>query len=87
MTGALPLDLGDVRSTLKADGDVVSGPLGNEGGDLALRGEWKLDAAGVTLALLLTPRRADQAELKQALAAIGTADGDGWRVDWRVPLR
>ena len=85
--GAVQLDLGEVRSMLKADGDEVSGPVANMGGDLALRGDWKFDAAGVTLALLVTPRRADQAALTQALAAIGTPDGDGWRVNWRVPLR
>ena len=62
--------------------------MANEGGDLALRGQWTMTASdGLALALLLTPRRADQTDLKRALAAIGTADGDGWRVDWRVPLR
>ena len=31
---------------LKADGDAISGPLANEGGDLALRGRMDDDRAG-----------------------------------------
>ena len=82
------LDLGEVRSTVKADGNAISGPLANEGGDLALRGRWTMNAEdGVGLALLLTPARADQTELKRMLSAVGTAEGGGWRVDWRAPLR
>jgi hypothetical protein len=83
-----PLDLGEVRGTAKADGDAVSGPLANEGGDLALRGQWTMTARdGLALALLLTPTRADQKELMRTLSAIGTPEGGGWRVDWRAPLR
>ena len=83
-----PLDLGEVRSTVKADGDAISGPLANEGGDLALRGRWTMNAKdGLGLALLLTPTRADQTALKRTLSAIGTAEGGGWRVEWRAPLR
>jgi len=83
-----PLDLGEVRSTAKAAGDAISGPLTNEGGNLALRGQWTMTARdGLALALLLTPARADQTELKRMLSAIGTAEGAGWRVDWRAPLR
>ena len=86
--GAAPVDLGTVRSAATAGGDAIAGALANEGGDLALVGDWKMHANdGLALALRLTPRRADQTELKAALSAIGTADGDGWRVDWRVPLR
>jgi len=85
---ALPLDLGVVRATLTAGGDALSGSIDNAGGDLALRGEWAMRPEdGLRLALLLTPRRAGQVELAGALSAIGTADGAGWRVDWRVPLR
>jgi hypothetical protein len=85
---AAPLDLGEVRATLTAGGDTLSGSIDNDGGDLALRGEWAIRPDdGLRLALLLTPRRAGQAELAGALAAIGTADGTGWRVEWRVPLR
>ena len=86
--GAPPLDLGEVRATLTADGSVFSGPIANDGGDLALRGEWTMRPKdGLRLALLLTPRHAGQAEIARALSAIGTADGAGWRVDWHVPLR
>ena len=83
-----PLDLGEVRGTAKAGGDAMSGPLANEGGDLALRGQWTMTARdGLALALVLTPARADQTELKRTLSAIGTPEGGGWRVDWRAPLR
>jgi hypothetical protein len=84
---AAPLDLGDVRVELTADGDRLSGPVANSGGDLDLRGELSLRAAdGLRLSLAITPRRPD-AQLVQALAAIGTAEGGAWRVEWRAPLR
>jgi len=83
-----PLDLGEVRSMAKAAGDAISGPLANERGNLALHGQWTMTARdGLALALLLTPAPVDQPELKRMLSAIGTAEGAGWRVDWRVPLR
>jgi len=46
-------------------------------------------ASGVLVAgaLLLTPARAGETELKRMLSAIGTAEGAGWRVEWRAPLR
>jgi len=85
---ALPLDLGEVRATLTADGRAFSGPVANDGGDLALRGEWAMGPnEDLRLALLLTPRHAGQPEIARALSALGTADGTGWRVDWHVPLR
>jgi len=86
--GAVPFDLGEVRTTLVADGATMSGPLTNEGGSVALRGEWALrENEALTLALRVTPRRPDQVELARWLAAVGTPDGDGWRVNWRLPLR
>jgi hypothetical protein len=85
---ALPLDLGDVRATLVADGRGFSGPVDNAGGDLGLRGQWTLrPAEGLHLALQLTPRRPGQTQLQRALSALGTPDGTGWRIDWKVPLR
>jgi hypothetical protein len=85
-SGAAPLDLGEVSLALGADGDRLSGPLSNVGGDLALRGDIALRAgSGIALSLVLTPRRADNRELVQALAMIGAPSGDGWRVDWRWP--
>lgn len=88
VVGGTSLDLGDVRSSLKAQGDTIAGQLINEGGDLALRGEWKLNEnEDLTLALMMTPRRADQVELTRALAAFATAENEGWRVNWRIPLR
>ena len=85
---AAPLDLGDVRTEATANGSVLAGSLRNEGGDFALRGEWTMRAHdSVQLALHLTPRRAGPSDLERTLSAIGTADGNGWRIDWRGPLR
>ncbi len=84
----LPLDLGNAHAVLKADGDVLSGPIANEGGDVALRGDWTMRREdSVRLTLHVTPRRPDLPDLERTLAAIGTADGNGWRIEWRVPLR
>ena len=85
---ATPLDLGDVRTLLTANGNALSGPVTNEGGDLALRGEWALRAHdSVQLALHVAPRRPGLADLERTLSAIGTADGNGWRIAWHGPLR
>ena len=85
---AAPLDLGDVRTLATASGNALSGPVTNDGGDLALRGEWTLRAHdSVQLALHVTPRRPGLADLERALSAFGTADGSGWRIAWRGPLR
>ena len=88
VAGAAPLDLGDMQMTLIADGDRLSGPVANEGGDLDVRGDITIrEQDGIRLALLLAPRRSDSTQLALALALIGTPDGAGWRVDWRLPLR
>jgi hypothetical protein len=85
---AAPLDLGDVRTLVTANGNLLSGPVTNEGGDLALRGEWAIRAHdSVQLTLHAAPRRAGLVELERALSAIGTADGNGWRIAWHGPLR
>ena len=85
---ATPLDLGEVRTTVTASGASMSGPLTNDGGSVALRGEWTLRANdSLSLALRVAPRRADQIDLTRWLSAIGTPDGDGWRISWRVPLQ
>ena len=84
----MPLDLGEVRVGIVANGAVLSGPLTNDGGSLALRGEWSWrEKDGLALALRVAPRRADQVELIRWLSAVGTADGDGWRINWHLPLR
>jgi hypothetical protein len=83
-----PLDLGEIRTTLAANGATLSGPVGNDGGSLALRGEWALkERDAFTLALRATPRKPGDAELVRWLSAVGTPDGDGWRINWRVPLQ
>jgi hypothetical protein len=82
------LDLGDVSLPLKADGDRLFGPVSNDGGDLSVRGDLAFRAAqGVEVSLLLTPRRADNVDLIQALSVLGTAEGGGWRILWKQPLR
>lgn len=82
------LDLGDITIALSGAGERMSGPVSNAGGDLAVRGDLALAASsGIQLSLVLTPRRADNRELARALSMLGRADGDGWRVEWRSPLR
>jgi len=83
-----PLDLGDVQTEATANGSVLSGPLRNEGGDLALRGEWTMRVHdSLQLALHVTPRRPGPSDLERTLSAIGTADASGWRIDWRGPMQ
>ena len=82
-----PVALGDITATLTAAADRLSGPVSNVGGDLAVRGTVTLVAQGVQLSLVLAPRRADDRKLAQVLSMIGAPEGDGWRVEWRFPLR
>jgi hypothetical protein len=85
---AAPLELGDVRTRVTADGNALFGPVTNEGGDLALRGDWAIRAHdSVQLVLHVAPRRPGRSDLERTLSAIGTAEGNGWRIDWRGPLR
>jgi hypothetical protein len=85
---AAPLALGEVRTVATADGNVLSGPLGNEGGDLALRGKWTMRMHdSIELALHVTARRPGLPDVERMLSALGTADGNGWRIEWRGTLR
>ena len=85
---AAPTALGDITATLSGNADRLSGPITNAGGDLAIQGTLTCGAqSGVQLSLVLTPRRADDRNLAQALSMIGAPEGDGWRVEWRIPLR
>ena len=85
---AAPLELGEVRTTLIASGSTMSGSIVNDGGNVALSGEWTLrEKDALALAFRATPRKAGDAELARWLSAVGTPDGDGWRINWRVPLR
>jgi hypothetical protein len=79
--------LGSVTAVLSATGDGLAGPVANEGGDLGVRGNVSLRFRTAELSLLLAPRRADDAALARSLAAIGTPDGAGWRVEWRAGTR
>lgn len=82
------LDLGEVRTTLVANGAAMSGPIANEGGSLALRGEWAVkEKDAFTLTLRVTPRKAGDADIARWLSAVGKPDGDGWLITWRLPLR
>ena len=85
--GTEPTALGDVTLALAAAADRLSGPVSNTGGDLALSGTVAFAAQTVQLSLVLTPRHADDRKLAQALSLIGVQEGDGWRVEWRFPLR
>ena len=83
-----PIALGDITAALSGNADRLSGPISNSGGDLAIQGALTCGAqSGVQLSLVLTPRRADDRNLAQALSMIGAPEGDGWRVEWRIPLR
>jgi hypothetical protein len=80
--GARAVDLGEIGARLTAQGDRLAGPLDNRGGELDVRGDVAIATNGATtLALVLTPRRADDAGLALALAALGTRDGAGYRVN------
>jgi hypothetical protein len=79
--------LGSVTAVLSATGDRLTGSVANEGGDLDVRGNVSLRSRTTELSLLLAPRRADDAALARSLAAIGTPDGAGWRVEWRAGTR
>lgn len=79
------VDLGEATATLAAQGNRLAGPVVNVGGRLDVRGDVAIDTGGgATVSLLLSPRRADDAEIARALAAIGTPDGNGWRVAWQT---
>ena len=83
-----PLDLGDVTATLVASGERLAGPVANSGGVLDIRGDVTVRPdRSAAIALLLTPRSADDATLARALAVVGTPEGDGWRVSWQTPPR
>jgi hypothetical protein len=81
----LVADFGEATVALAAEGDRLAGPVTNSGGNLDLRGDVAIDTSGsATISLLLTPRRTDDEALARALAALGTPDGNGWRVRWRT---
>jgi hypothetical protein len=84
----MPIELGEVTATLAADGTRLTGPVRNSGGVIDIQGDVtaRADRSGA-ISLLLTPRRADDATLAKALAAIGSAEGSGWRVNWQTPPR
>lgn len=82
LPGLPSLDLGNLQSLVTARGDSVAGPVTNEGGDVAIRGEWSIRAGdGLVLALRVTPRRAGETDLARALAAVATPDGRDFRVE------
>ncbi len=83
--GALSFDLGNVSAQLAVDGNQLAGPIANDGGELAVTGDVAARADGGGDAnLLLTPRRFDES-LSRALGAVGTPEGNGYRMrfQWR----
>jgi hypothetical protein len=85
---ATPLELGEVRAGLVANGATMSGPIDGQGGNVALRGDWTLkEKDAFTLALRMTPYATADAGLIRWLSAVGRPEGDGWRIDWRLPLQ
>ncbi len=83
-----PVDAGELTVALTAAGDRLAGPVTNRGGDLDVRGDVAVTTGGAaTVSLLVTPRRADNAALARGLAAIGTPEGAGWRVQWQAGAR
>ena len=85
---AQPIELGEITTALSANGYRLAGPVSGSGGDLGVRGTATLSAGnGIQLSLVLTPRRADDRDLARALSVLGVRDADGWRVEWRLPLR
>ena len=83
-----PIELGDVTATLVANGERLAGPIENSGGVMDIRGDVMVRPdRSAAIALLLTPRRADDATLARALATVGTPEGSGWRVTWQTPPR
>jgi hypothetical protein len=86
--GLAALDLGAVTATLTANGDHLSGPVANAGGDLAVSGVIDVRAHdSLRAALVLKPSRRDDVAMSQLLSAIAREDAAGWHVDWRVPLQ
>jgi general secretion pathway protein N len=77
-------EFGDVTVTLAGDDGRLAGPMTNEGGLVAIRGDVALNLRGVIAATaLVTPRSADDGELAGLLAAVGKPESGGWRIDWR----
>lgn len=86
-TGMRPIVLGDVTAKLAGDGTRLAGPVSNRGGDLDISGDVAVGASGAAnVSLLLVPRGND-AELTRTLGAIGTAEGNGWRIAWQGKAR
>jgi type II secretion system (T2SS) protein N len=85
---ANPLELGEVRAGFVANGATMSGPIDAQGGNVALRGDWTLNEKDAfTVALRMTLKATADAGLVRWLSTVGHPDGDGWRIDWRLPLR
>ena len=82
-----PIDLGDVTATLVASGGVSRARSRTAAAPGHPRRHHRAPGPQRGVALLLTPRRADDATLARALATVGTPEGSGWRVNWQMPPR
>jgi hypothetical protein len=88
VTDGVPIDLGNVSVTLKAEGDAMGGPIRNDGGALSVAGEARARNGDDTIVKLeLAPRAGDDSALEAALTALGPKSNAGWRVEWRIPPR
>ncbi len=86
---AAPLDLGDVRTLVTADGNALSGPVTNE--RRRPRASRRVGVArarqrAACVARGAAPSRSRRTSSERCPRS-GLPDGNGWRIEWRGPLR
>jgi hypothetical protein len=74
------IDLGVVHAALTGDGAGLRGPVSNDGGDVAVRGNVGLQPDAFEASLLVSPRRTDDRAIVAILAALGAPEGGGYRI-------
>lgn len=75
--------LGNIEARLRAQGDELQGPLGNEGGDIAIDGTLGLRRSGfVSVRLTLRPRNPEDPRWA-AMGITGLQTGDSFPVEWQ----
>jgi hypothetical protein len=79
-----PIALGTVTAALSAGSGPLAGPLTNEGGDLGVRGTIAVAPSGAPdVSVTMTPRTGDATQT-HTLSIVRSANGTGWRVDYRA---
>jgi Type II secretion system (T2SS), protein N len=86
---ARTIDFGNATATLAAQGTSLQATLANDGGDTALGGTLRADAARADVDVTLTPRGPTAAPLLQLLAGFGGSAPGGaahlaWHGAWRA---